>query len=50
MTRHLPDHFEHFEHRRAPANNSVEFEVGEELLLQAANALPAMEGFGKLVQ
>ena len=50
VARHFADHFEHFKHRRAPADDAVKFQIGQELLLEVADALSAVEGFGKLVE
>jgi hypothetical protein len=50
VPRHLADHFEHFHHGRAAAHDPVKLQVGQKLLLQAADAFPLVERLGKFVQ
>ena len=50
VPRHLADHFEHFDHGRAAAHDAVKLQVAQQLLLEAADSLPLVKRFGKLVQ
>src|SRR5580700_7311521 len=50
MTRDFPRHLKYFDHRGASPDDSVKFQIGEQLLFEFANALSAAERIGNFVE
>src|SRR5579863_833030 len=50
MARNFAGHVEHFEHGGAATDDSFEFEIGEQLIIEGANLRAARGDFGEFVE